>query len=98
METMKLVMVAGAVALAGCASSPPLAAGGKNEVQFAAGETIRIAWNPNLTNEEAMRSIVRAHCGGRNFDEMAATQGTQAGSPVVTKTWRCHHFPGSGAM
>lgn len=97
MGTIKLVMVAASVALAGCASPPPLAAGGKNEVQFAAGETIRIAWNPTLTNEEAMRSIVRAHCGGRNFDEVAATEGTQASGPVVTKTWRCHHFPGGGA-
>ena len=62
MGTIKLVMVAASLALAGCAG-PPLAAGGKNEVRFAAGDTIRIAWNPQLTNEQAVRSVARAHCG-----------------------------------
>ena len=96
MGTIKLVMVAASLALAGCAS-PPLSAGGRNEVQFAAGDTIRIAWNPQLTNELAVRSVARAHCGGRDVDELPGAAVADAGGTVMTKTWRCTTFPGTGA-
>ena len=95
MGTIKPVMVAAAVALAGCAS-PPLSAGGKYEIQFAAGDIIRIAWNPQLTDEQAVRSVARAHCSGREVDEGPTPAGTAAAG-TVTKTWRCKIFPGTGA-
>lgn len=95
MRTIKLAMAAGALALAGC-STPPVASGGRDEVQYAGNETIRIAWNPQLTNEQAVRSKARAWCSGREVEELVAPAGVDASGTVVTKTWRCKPTSGAG--
>ena len=83
-------------ALAGCASTP-ISQGGKAEIVFAQNETIRIRWNPQLTNERDMRSNAMAFCGGRPVDELDAATETTASGVLQAKSWRCEPFSGSGA-
>lgn len=64
---------------------------------FAGNETIRIRWNPQLTNERDMRSIAIAYCGGRGVDELQFPMDTEAPGGLQAKTWRCQAFPGFGA-
>ena len=92
----KLNLVLLAAALAGCAT-PPISQGGKAEIVFAQNETIRIRWNPQLTNEREMRSQAMAFCGGRHVDELDAATETTPSGPVQAKTWRCEPFSGTGA-
>lgn len=84
-----------AAALAGCASTP-ISQGGKAEIVFAGNETIRIRWNPQLTNERNMRSTAMAFCSGRHVDELDASTETTASGTVQAKTWRCEPFSGTG--
>lgn len=91
----KLNLVLLTAALAGCASTS-ISQGGKAEIMSAGNETIRIRWNPQLTNERNMRSIAIAFCGGRDVDELQSSADTDAGS-LPEKTWRCEAFPGFGA-
>jgi hypothetical protein len=93
MDRLKLVVVT--AALAGC-SGVPLEQGGKDEVQFASGEVIRIAWNPQLTTEAAVRSKAMAFCSGRSVDEVQASPGTGPSPTLQVKTWRCKAATGSG--
>lgn len=93
---LKLNSVLLTAALAGCAATP-ISQGGKAEVLFAGNETIRIRWNPQLTNERAMRSIAIAFCGGRDVDELPSSTDTGAAGGLPEKTWRCEAFPGFGA-
>ena len=84
-------------ALAGCASTP-VDQGGKSEILYASNDTIRIRWNPQLTNERNMRSLAIAFCGGRNVDTVEpSTTGTDAPRGLQEKTWQCKVFPGVGA-
>ena len=87
----KLQLAVLSAALAGCANVP-VSAGGKDEIQFAGLDLIRIAWNPQLTTERNERAKAVAYCGGRDVDEVEASM---AGA-VQVKTWRCQPFPGTG--
>ncbi|KQT11260.1 hypothetical protein [Ramlibacter sp. Leaf400] len=89
---LKLNAVLLASALAGC--STPISQGGKSEIVSAANETIRMRWNPQLTNEREMRSVAIAFCGGRDVDELQSLPDTDASSGLQAKTWRCKLFPG----
>jgi len=91
----KLNLILLTAALAGCASTS-ISQGGKSEIMSAANETIRIRWNPQLTNERNMRSIAIAFCGGRDVDELQSSTDTDSGG-LQEKTWRCEAFPGFGA-
>lgn len=93
---LKLNWVLLTAALAGCASTS-ISQGGKAEIMSAGNETIRIRWNPQLTNERDMRSIAMAFCGGRDVDELPSSAGTDASGGLPEKTWRCEAFPGFGA-
>ncbi len=85
-----------AAAVAGCASTP-VSQGGKAEILYASNDTIRIRWNPQLTNERAMRSLAIAFCGGRDVDQVQSSTDRDApGGPRET-TWQCKIFPGVGA-
>lgn len=90
---LKLHSVLLVPALAACAG-PPISQGGKAEVVYAVEETIRMRWNPQLTNEREMRSTAIAFCGGRDVDELQAAPDTDASGAVQAKTWRCKAFPG----
>lgn len=92
----KLNSVLLAVTLAGCASTP-ISQGGKAEIVFAHSDTIRIRWNPQLTNERDMRSKAIAFCGGRDVDEVASSTDAGASGSLQAKTWRCEVFSGAGA-
>ena len=94
MPKLSLAMLT-AAALAGCASTP-ISQGGKAEILSAGDETIRIRWNPQLTNEREVRSIAIAYCGGRDVDELQSPTGADA-SGLQARTWRCEAFPGFGA-
>jgi len=83
-------------ALAGCAGTP-IAQGGKSEIVYASNDTIRIRWNPQLTNERNMRSLAIAFCGGRDVDQVQPSTGTDAPGGLQEKTWQCKVFPGVGA-
>jgi hypothetical protein len=93
---LKLNSVLLTAALAGCASTP-ISQGGKAEIMFAGNETIRIRWNPQLTNQRDMRSVAIAFCGGRDVDELESSTDTDASGGLQAKTWRCKAFPGLGA-
>jgi hypothetical protein len=92
---LKLELALVSAALAGCGSAP-LAAGGSDEVRFAAGETIRIAWNPQLTDEGKVRHQAVAYCSGREVDALDSSELQSAPGPVRVKTWRCRPATGSG--
>ena len=85
-----------AAALAGCAGTP-ISQGGPAEIVFAQNETIRIRWNPQLTSERDMRAKARAFCGGRNVDQLDSAAEAGASGTLQATTWRCEHFPGTGA-
>ena len=85
-----------AATLAGCAGTP-VSQGGKAEIVFAHSDTIRIRWNPQLTNERDMRSKAIAFCGGRDVDELDASAETGTSGGLQAKTWRCEAFSGTGA-
>lgn len=82
-------------AVAGCASTP-IAQGGKAEIMFASNETIRIRWNPQLTNERDMRSLAIAFCGGRDVDRVQSVADTQVPEGLRETTWQCKLFSGAG--
>ena len=92
-ELKSMLLVA---ALAGCASTP-ISEGGAAEIMLASNETIRIRWNPQLTNERAMRSKAIAFCGGRDVDVLESSTATDASGGLQANTWRCRVFPGSGS-
>jgi hypothetical protein len=92
----KLHSVLLAAALAGCASTP-ISQGGKAEIVFAGNETIRIRWNPQLTNERDMRAKAIAFCGGRKVDDLEGSTETGASGSLQAKSWRCETFSGTGA-
>ena len=76
-------------ALAGCAS-PSLSQDPKAEIVYAGNETIRIRWDPQASNERAMRARAIAFCGGRDVDLVdAAAEGS-----LQVATWRCEPFNG----
>lgn len=83
-----------AAALAGCASTTPQQSG-QAEIVFAGNETIRLRWDPQLTNERSMRSKAIAFCGGRDVGELDASTEATATGRLQSKTWRCE--PCSGA-
>lgn len=91
----KLPLILASAALAACAG-PPLGAGGSGEVQFAAAETIRIAWNPQLTDEAKVRDQAVAYCSGRDVDALDFSELQAASGPVRVKTWQCRPATGSG--
>ena len=93
---LKLSSVLLTAALAGCASTP-ISQGGKAEIIFAGNETIRIRWNPQLTNERDMRSVAIAFCGGRDVDAVQSSTDRDAPGGLQEKTWQCEVFPGVGA-
>lgn len=90
---LKLNSLLLASALAGCAGTP-ISQGGKAEIVSAVDETIRMRWNPQLTNEREMRSTAVAFCGGRAVDELQSAPDTEAPGGLQAKTWRCKVFPG----
>ena len=92
----KLDAVLLAAALAGCAGTP-ISQGGKAEIVSAGSDTIRIRWNPQLTNERDMRSKAIAFCGGRDVDALDAATETGASGSLQVRTWRCEPFSGTGA-
>jgi hypothetical protein len=94
MQVMTAVLLA--AALAGCAGTP-ISQGGKAEIVFARNETIRVRWNPQLTNEREVRSKAIAFCAGRDVDELDASTETGASGTLQAKTWRCEPFSGTGA-
>jgi hypothetical protein len=92
---LKIELVLLSAALAGCGSAP-LAAGGSDEVQFAAAEMIRIAWNPQRTDEARVRQQAVAYCSGRAVDALGLSEAQAASGPVRVQTWRCRPATGSG--
>jgi hypothetical protein len=94
MRELKSVLLA--AALSGCASTP-VSQGGAAEIMLAGNETIRIRWNPQFTNERAMRSKAIAFCGGRDVDLLESSTATEASGGLQANTWRCKAFPGSGS-
>jgi hypothetical protein len=93
MRKLELILVS--AALLGCGSAP-LGAGGSDEVQFASAEMIRIAWNPQLTDERKVRHQAVAYCSGREVDAVDSSELQGAAGPVRVKTWRCRPATGSG--
>ncbi|MEJ8835293.1 hypothetical protein [Ramlibacter sp. AN1133] len=93
MARLRLVVVC--AALAGCAGVP-VSSGGQDEILFAGAETIRILWNPQLTNERNVRAKARAYCSGRDVDEIDASPVPGAADHLRAKTWHCRSASGSG--
>ena len=91
----KFISVLLLASLAGCAGTP-VSQGGKAEIVSAGSDTIRIRWNPQLTNERDMRSKAIAFCGGRDVDLLATTREAGAADGMQVTTWRCDSFPGTG--
>ncbi|MDB5958169.1 hypothetical protein [Ramlibacter sp.] len=81
-------------ALAACAGVP-VGSGGRDEIVFAAADTIRIRWNPKVTNAARVRAEAIAYCGGRPVDEVAASLASEA-SGLLSSTWQCRPSSGAG--
>jgi len=98
MRKLNSVLLAPALAavLAACAGSP-ISQGGKAEIVFARSDTIRIRWDPRLTNERDMRSKAIAFCSGRNVHELDASTETGASGLLQAKTWSCDNYSGTGS-
>ena len=92
----KLHCVLLAAALSACAGAP-VGQGGKAEIVSAGNEMIRLRWNPQLTNEGAMRSQAMAYCGGRNVEAQEGSVQADTSLGLQARTWRCDPFPGTGA-
>jgi len=92
----KIELVPLCAALAACASVP-VSSGGKAEILFAGVETIRILWNPQLTDERSVRAKAIAYCGGRDVDEVDSSAVASASGGLPAKTWRCRAASGSGS-
>jgi hypothetical protein len=92
---VKLKLLALTAALAGC-SSVPIDLGGKDEIQYAGAETIRMRWDPQRTTERNVRAKAVAYCSGRQVDEVAASHETGASGPLEVKTWQCRSASGAG--
>jgi hypothetical protein len=93
MPNIKLLALS--AALAGC-SSVPLALGGKDEIQYAGAETIRMRWDPQRTTERNVRAKAVAYCSGREVDEVDSSQEPGTSGPIQVKTWQCRSTSGAG--